>query len=171
MERHADFRTVTADALDYALEACGIEDASLRETLPAAYLRLDAYPEARPTLAALRASGRRTAILSNGTPDMLSALVGFARLDELVDDVLSVEEVGIFKPAPRVYRLACERLGVDPAEICFLSSNAWDVAGAASFGMTVVWVNRAGAVRERLPGAPAAEIASLDALLPLAELR
>lgn len=170
MGRHADFAQVTAEALDYALAACGIEDPSLLETLPSAYLRLAPYPEARATLEALRRRGRRTAILSNGTPGMLSSLVEHAELGPLLDEVLSVEEVGVFKPDARVYRLACDRLALAPREILFLSSNAWDVAGAASFGMTVVWVNRSGAVRERLPGAPAAEVRSLDALLDLAEL-
>ena len=152
---HADFATVTADGLDWALEAAGIADDGLRARLLALYDRLPAYPEVPGVLAALRAQGITTAILSNGTPAMLAAATGAAGIAGLIDRVLSVEEVAIFKPAPAVYALIAPRLGAAPADTLFLSSNGWDVAGAAAFGLTAIWVNRAGAPRERLPHGPA----------------
>lgn len=159
---HADFARVTADGLDWALEAAGISDAALRAHLLALYDRLPAYPEVPGVLAELRAQGVTTAILSNGTPAMLAAATGAAGIT--VDNVLSVEEVGRFKPAPAVYALIEDRLGIPPAEVLFLSSNGWDVAGAAAFGLTPLWINRAGLPVERLPHGPAAVIADLTPL-------
>ena len=167
---HADFWQVTGDALDYALETLGIADAALRERLMSAYLQLDAFPEVAETLARLKNAGLKTAILSNGTPDMLRAAVRHAGLSDLLDDVLSVEEVGVFKTHPRVYRLAVDRLGVPAAAISFQSSNAWDAHAASAFGMRVVWCNRYGQTRERLPGAPDFEVRSLVELPALLEL-
>ncbi len=106
----------------------------------------------------------RTAILSNGSPTMLAAVVNSAGLHEFIDTVLSVEEVGIFKPHPSVYQLVPDRMAVKPENVCFLSANGWDVHGAASFGFKVLWINRAGAPRERLPGDPVGEIVSLAEL-------
>ena len=165
MGRHADFRRVTGDSLDHALDALGLaaED-GLRDALMRAYLRLDAYPEVPAVLRRLRAAGLPCAILSNGSPEMMAAGVGSAGLGDLLDAVLSVESVGVFKPHPSVYRLAVDRLGVRPGEIAFQSSNAWDVHGAAAFGFRCVWVNRAGAAPERLPGAAAAELRDLGGL-------
>jgi 2-haloacid dehalogenase len=164
MGRHADFRQVTADGLDFALASLGIDDPSLRRRLLDLYERLDAYPEARETLARLRAGGRKLAILSNGSPPMLEAAVRNAGLAGLLDAILSVESVGIYKPAPVVYELAPRRLGVAPAEIAFVSSNGWDVHGASAFGFRVAWCNRSGQPAERLPGRPDAEIRSLSEL-------
>ena len=128
------------------------------------YLTLAPFPEVPGVLKALRRAGFMTAILSNGTPDMLAAAVAAADLGGLFDVVMSVEEVGVFKPARRVYQLAVDRLGCPAAAIAFQSSNAWDAHAASAFGMRVVWCNRYGARRERLPGAPDCEIASLDEL-------
>jgi 2-haloacid dehalogenase len=164
MGRHADFWQVTGEALDYAMEALAIDDAPLRARLMDLYREVDAYPDARATLAALRRAGRPAAILSNGSPDMLGAAVTAAGIGTLLDHVLSIEELGLYKPRPEVYALAVERLGVPAGGICFVSSNGWDVAGAAAFGFKAVWVNRAGAPRERLPAGPVAEITGLDAL-------
>jgi 2-haloacid dehalogenase len=163
MGRHADFRQVTADALDYALEALALP-AELRERLLDIYLRLDAYPDARPTLQRLRERGLRTAILSNGSPDMLATAVESAKLGALLDEVLSVESLGLYKPAPAVYRLAVDRLGVEAAHIGFISANGWDAAGAASFGFRTVWVNREAAPTDRLPGKPLVQIRQLAEL-------
>lgn len=165
MGRHVDFRRVTGDALDYAFDAYGIDDAALREDLMQAYMSLDAYPEVTSVLETLRGAGYRTAILSNGSPDMLEAAVDSAGIGDLLDANLSVEEVGIFKPDPRVYRLAVDRLGVPAAGISFQSSNAWDAVGAATFGFQVAWVNRFGQRRERLTAEPQAEISDLNQLL------
>ena len=164
MGHHADFWTVTGDALDYALEVHGIADDALRENLMNAYLRLDAYPEVRGVLGALKAGGLRTAILSNGSPTMLTAALESSGLATLIDDTLSVEAVGIYKPDPRVYRLAVEQLGVAAERISFQSSNPWDTVGAKLFGFSVAWINRFGLARERLPAEPDAELASLEEL-------
>jgi len=164
---HADFWQLTGDALDFALEALQLGDAGLRHRLMNLYLTLDAYPEVPGVLKRLRDAGLRTAILSNGSPAMLEAAVANAGIGDLLDAVLSVEEVRIFKPHPRVYRLAADRLGLAPREIAFQSSNAWDAYAASAFGMRAVWCNRQGAPRERLPGAPDRVISSLAELPPL----
>lgn len=164
MGRHADFWQVTGDALDYAFDSCEIKDDALREDLMQAYLRLDCYPEVPETLARLQQRGMATAILSNGSPEMLKAAVESAGIAELLNAVLSVESVGIYKTDPRTYQLAVDRFGVSPREISFQSSNAWDVAGASSFGFQVAWINRFGQRRERLPYGPHAELKSLSEL-------
>lgn len=164
--RHADFWQVTGDALDFALETLGIVDpgAALRARLMDCYRRLDAYPEVPAALRQLKAAGFATAILSNGTPEMLAAAVEHAGIGGALDQVLSVEEVGIYKPAPAVYRLAVDRLGVPASAIAFQSSNGWDIHGASAFGLRTVWCNRSGQRRERLPGAPDREIRTLAGL-------
>ncbi|MFO1352781.1 MAG: haloacid dehalogenase type II [Gammaproteobacteria bacterium] len=167
MGRYADFQQVTEDALDYALDSFDLGDSGLRRDLMDAYFHLDCYPEVSTVLERLRHGNMRAAILSNGSPAMLEAAVASARLDGLFDAVLSVQEVGIFKPSPRVYQLAVDRLSTQPRAVCFLSSNAWDAAGAASFGFRAVWINRGGQRRERLPDPPEAEIQTLDELPPL----
>ncbi len=168
--RHADFWQVTGDALDFSLETLGLDRPDLRQRLMDLYLSLAPFAEVPGVLARLKAAGLKIAILSNGTPAMLAALVSAAKLDALFDEVLSVEAAGVFKPHPKVYQLAVDRLGVPAGSIAFQSSNAWDVHAAAAFGMTVVWCNRTGQQRERLPGTPAAQmttLAELPALLGL----
>jgi 2-haloacid dehalogenase len=128
------------------------------------YLQLDAYPEVPDALHRVRQAKTRTAILSNGSSTMLSAVVNSANLRRDIDLVLSVHDVGIFKPHPSVYQLVLDRMAVSPEQVCFLSSNAWDAHGAAHFGFKVLWVNRAGLPRERLPGTLAGEITSLAEL-------
>jgi 2-haloacid dehalogenase len=159
--RHADFWQVTADALDFALETLGVTKPGLRDRLMSLYLTLDPFPEVSGVLARLKAAGMRTAILSNGSPAMLDAAVKAAKLETLLDAVLSVEEVGVYKPHPKVYQLAVDRLGIPASAISFQSSNAWDAYAASAFGMKVVWCNRYGQRRERLPGSPDREIQSL----------
>jgi 2-haloacid dehalogenase len=163
-QRHADFWQVTGDALDFALDTLGLDRSGLRDRLMSLYLTLDAYPEVPSTLERLKRAGMRTAILSNGTPDMLAAAVKGASLERLLDAVVSVEEVGAFKPDPRVYQLAVDRLGLPASAIAFQSANAWDAHAASAFGMRVVWCNRFGQRPERLPGAPDQEIRSLAEL-------
>jgi 2-haloacid dehalogenase len=163
-DRHADFWQVTGDALDFALETLGLDGRGLRERLMTLYLTLDAFPEVPATLARLKQAGLRTAILSNGSPRMLAAVVAAARLEPVLDHVLSVEEVGVYKPHPKVYRLAVDRLGGPAAGIAFQSSNGWDAHGASAFGMRVVWCNRYGQRPERLPGRPDHEVRSLAEL-------
>ncbi len=164
MRRHSDFWNITGDALDYAMRSVGLVDADLRETLMQAYLRLDAYPEVPEILRRLRARGLRTAVLSNGSPAMLDAAVRSAGLDALFDATLSIEEVGIYKPDPRIYQLAVDALGVAASEISFQSSNVWDAAGAASFGFRVVWINRTQQPLEYDWVLKAPEIRTLDPL-------
>ena len=164
MGRHEDFWTVTGDALDYAMQAVGIDDAPLRAQLMELYLSLDAYPEVKETLETLKAGKIRTAILSNGSPSMLIAAVKSAGLYELIDAVLSIESVGIYKPHPSVYQLAVDELKVPADRISFQSSNAWDANGAAAYGFKVAWVNRFGQPPEALPGEPQAELSSLAEL-------
>ena len=162
--RHADFWQVTGDALDFTLETLKLSDPRLRERLMSLYLTLEPFPEARDVLHQLKRAGLRTAILSNGSPSMLDAVVGAAKFGDLFDAVLSVEEVGVFKPHPKVYQLACDRLQLAAASISFQSSNAWDAHAASAFGMQVVWCNRYRQQRERLPGMPDREVASLAEL-------
>jgi 2-haloacid dehalogenase len=161
---HADFWQVTGDALDFSLETLGIDIPGLRDRLMMMYLTLDPFPEVPEVLKRLKAAGLRTAILSNGSPKMLDNVVKAAKLDGLLDAVLSVEEVGVYKPHPRVYQLAVERLGIPASAIAFQSSNAWDACAASAFGMKVVWCNRYRQRAERLPGTPDREIRSLAEL-------
>jgi 2-haloacid dehalogenase len=152
---HTDFWRVTQDGLDWALELRGLSaDRALRERLLSLYWQLQAYPEVPQMLRALKAAGINTAILSNGSPDMLQGAVQSASLAELLDDVLSVESVGVFKPAPQVYDMVLQRFGVAKHHVLFVSSNGWDAAAAASYGFVTAWVNRAGLPIDRLPGQP-----------------
>ncbi len=143
----------------------------LRDRLMQLYLTLDPFPEVAAVLRQTRAKGFTTAILSNGTPEMLAAAVGNAALGDLLDLVLSVEEVGVYKPHPKVYQLACDRLGVAANAIAFVSSNGWDAHAAGAFGMRTVWCNRYNQRRERLPGIPDREIRSLSELPQLLAAR
>jgi len=167
MDDYTDFWTVTGNALDFAMEAVGLDDADLRDRLMNAYLTLDAYPEVPDMLAALKARGIKTAILSNGEPKMLRAAVEGAGLADLLDETLSVEDAGIYKPHKSVYQLAVDRLGVPANRISFQSANSWDAVGAAHFGFRVAWCNRFGQPREHMSAQPEAEITSLDQLLPI----
>lgn len=166
-DRYADFWQVTADALDYTLDALDITEPGLHDRLMGLYLQLQTFPEVPETLRRLRAKGVRTAILSNGSPRMLDAVVAHNGLGDLLDAVLSVDAVGVFKTHPKTYQMAVDRLGVPATAISFQSSNAWDAYAASAFGMRVVWCNRYGQRPERLPGRPDVE---LRALTPLPDL-
>ena len=161
---HADFWQVTGDALDFALSTLQLEDSALRARLLNLYMVLSAYPEVPDTLKRLKTAGRKLAILSNGTPAMLAAAAANAGIVDLLDAMLSVEEVKVYKPHPAVYGLACERLNVVAARVCFLSSNAWDAYSAKAFGFRVIWCNRFGQAPERIPETPDAQIATLAEL-------
>ena len=146
MGRHRDFWLVTEDALAYAARSLNLELTDARRArLLDAYLTLEAFPDVRPGLEALRDRGVRLAILSNGEPRMLEAAARSAGIDTLLDTIISVEEVKIFKVSPRVYNLGPERLGVGRSALGFVSSNAWDIAGAASAGLTTFWIQRGAA--------------------------
>ncbi len=169
MGRHRDFWLVTEDALAYAARSLGLDlDARRRERLMEAYLSLAAFPDVRPGLEALRSRGLRLAILSNGEPRMLEAAARSAGIDHLLDMIISVEEVRIFKVSPRVYNLGLERLGVDRSALGFVSSNSWDVNGAASAGLITFWIQRAAAEPpEELGFAANHTVAAITDLAPL----
>jgi 2-haloacid dehalogenase len=161
MEARGDFRRVTEQALGYALDALALPlDTAGRRDLVEAWMSLSAYPEAARALA--RLAPRPCWILSNGTRAMLDPLVDRAGLRAHLAGVLSVDEVGVYKPSPRVYALACERLALPASRIGFVSSNGWDATGAKVGGMTVWWVNRAGLPVERHGPAPDFVVGSLD---------
>ncbi|MCW5700460.1 MAG: haloacid dehalogenase type II [Rhodospirillales bacterium] len=164
---YVDFWHVTGQGLDYALAALGIEDNALRTRLMELYFVLDAFPEVPEVLRTLKDSDFKTGILSNGSPSMLIAAVRRGGLESLLGPLISVDDVGIYKPHPSVYQLAVDRMNVPAEKICFLSANAWDAAGAAYFGLRVVWINRFGTPPEQLPGSPEAEIRTLSELPPL----
>lgn len=169
---HTDFWEVTQNGLDWALEAAGLDgDADLRERLLALYWELQAYPEVPAMLAKLKDMGLQTAILSNGSPPMLEGAVKSAGIGDLLDDVLSVESVGIFKPDSRVYDLVGQRFGCAPDEVLFVSSNGWDAAAGAGYGFDTAWVNRAGEPVDRLPWTPAHVLDDLTAIPDLAGKR
>ena len=167
MGRHEDFWQVTGDALDYAMRRLEMENAPLRAKLMELYLQLDAYPEVIDVLTALKDGGKKTAILSNGAPSMLISAAKNAEIYKLLDDILSAEDVGIFKPHPSVYQIAVDKLKTAPNQIAFMSSNGWDAHGAGAFGFVVAWVNRFGQPRELLPAAPHVELQTLSELPPL----
>jgi 2-haloacid dehalogenase len=141
--RYVDFWTLTERALDFALARVPSADARLRPQYLEAYRALDAYPDAHSALRELKSRGLRTAILSNGTPDMLAAAVDAAKLASELDAVLSVDSLRLYKPRPEVYQLACDFFDAPPPDVVFVSSNRWDVMGADAFGFRTVWVNRA----------------------------
>lgn len=168
---YIDFWHITGQSLDYAMIAVGVADDALRARLMELYYVLDAYAEVPQALETLAANKMKIAILSNGSPSMLIAAARRAGIERLLNDNISADAIGIYKPHPSVYQLAVDRLGIGAERICFLSSNAWDVSGAAHFGLRVVWINRSGSQPEQLPGQPEHEIRSLlelPALLGLA---
>jgi 2-haloacid dehalogenase len=164
MKAYEPFWNVTAEALDHCLAAHGIGDLAVRTALLESYLRLDPYPEVAAMIAALTKLGVRMAILSNGNPEMLEPMVAASPIAGAFEAVLSVDEVKVFKPDPLVYALVEARCGVTADKVCFLSSNCWDAHGAAHFGFRTVWVNRAGAPDDVLPGKPLGQLRDLSQL-------
>jgi 2-haloacid dehalogenase len=158
---YRDFWTLTSAALEWTISALGAS-AAPREELMDIYLRLEPYPEVGEALRALAGSGARLAVLSNGTAAMLDAALGSARLAPLFGMVISVDEIGVYKPDQRVYRHAAQRLGVPAGQIRFVSANPWDAAGARRCGFHVVWVNRNGAPPEYDLATAVLEVAGLD---------
>jgi 2-haloacid dehalogenase len=165
---HCGFWQVTQDGLDYALEAHGIAEPDLRARLLQLYWELQAYPEVPGMLSALKAAGLQTAILSNGSPDMLAGAVDHAGIGDMLDAVLSVETVGIFKPAPQVYDLVGQHFGCARREVLFVSSNCWDACAGAGYGFQVAWANRAGEPLDRLPWKPGHVVGDLTPIPEIA---
>jgi len=146
MERYVDFWRITQDALAYSTKALGLDlSAENQQRLMEAYRTLHAFPDVKPGLQQLKAQGLRLAILSNGAPDMLRSATDSAGIANLLDEIISVDDIKVFKPSPRVYELASVHLGVATEDIGFVSSNSWDVAGATSAGLTAFWIQRAAA--------------------------
>jgi len=168
-DAHTDFWQVTQNGLEWALEASGLQgDPELRERLLALYWELSADPEVPDMLAKLKAAGMNTAILSNGSPDMLNGAVESAGVQEFLDDVLSVEDVQVFKPAAVVYDLVGQRFNCAKDEVLFVSSNGWDAGCATGYGFTTAWVNRAGEPVDRLPWTPNHILSDLTSIPDLA---
>ena len=164
-DAHTDFWEVTQNGLDWALEANGLAgDDALRERLLGLYWELEAYAEVPQMLAQLKAGGMATAILSNGSPDMLQGAVDSAGVGDVLDDVLSVQDVGVFKPHASVYDLVGNRFNCAKSEVLFVSSNGWDAAAAAGYGFQTAWVNRAGEPMDRLPWTPDTVLSDLTTI-------
>ncbi|MGA7433518.1 MAG: haloacid dehalogenase type II [Xanthobacteraceae bacterium] len=162
--RYTDFWTLTERALDYAFARFPSVDRALRQNLLDAYFKLDAFVDARAALENLKARGLSTAILSNGSPPMLEAAVTASGMANVLDTVLSVDAVRAYKPRPEVYALVTARFAVEPQQVAFVSSNRWDVMGAAAFGFRPFWVNRAKMPDEYPEQPPLRVIADLSAL-------
>jgi 2-haloacid dehalogenase len=161
---YEDFWVLTERALDYALARFPSVDRAIKPKLLEAYFELGAFPDARPALETLKARGHPTAILSNGSPKMLAAAVSAARMEDALDQVLSVDTIRIYKPRPEVYALVTNAFSVAPHDVTFVSSNRWDIMGAVAFGFRGIWLNRAGLPDEYPAQAPFQIITDMAAL-------
>lgn len=166
---HADFWQITGNALDWALEASGLTDPKLRDRLMQLYWELSAFPEVPDMLGALKDANIATGILSNGSPEMLQGAVTSAGVGRLLDHVLSVESVGIFKPSPKVYDLVGRAFGCEAANVLFVSSNGWDASAAKGYGFNTAWVNRSGLPVDRLDHKPDHILSDLSGIPALAQ--
>ena len=170
MKSYKSFWNITKDALDYALEFANIEnDEVLKTRLLKLYLEIDAYPEVLETLRNIKKEGIMTAILSNGSSDMLNSAVRSAKIDSCFDAVFSVEQVKVFKPDERVYEMVTNHFNITKSEVLFISSNGWDIAGAARHGYKTVWINRTNLPQDRLAFSPDFVHLDLNSLLPIAK--
>jgi 2-haloacid dehalogenase len=165
MGAYADFWQLTEQALDFALAKVPSVDRQLRGDLLEAYSTLDCYPEVPGILKALRVAGAKLAILSNGSAAMLEAAVKSAAIDNLLDEVFSVDAIGRFKTDPAAYEMVTAAWDLDAASVSFQSSNRWDIAGAGKFGFRTVWINRSGQPDEYPDLPPSAVLPTLDGLL------
>ena len=165
--KHVDFWQLTTDALDWALEAANIKNDALRERLLALYWELSAYPEVADVLQTLKSRGIATGILSNGNPEMLNAAVSSANISSLLDAVMSVEEVGVYKPHDLVYEMVESRFICERDDVLFVSANGWDAAGAASYGYKTAWINRRAEPVDKLYGTPDFVLSDLKPILDL----
>ncbi len=163
-ESYVEFWQVTQDALDFAMETVGLEDAGLRQKLLDLYFKLDSYPEVPSVLQTLKQAGLKTGILSNGSPAMLDGAVQSAGIGESLDAVLSVHDLGFYKPRPEVYEMVTSEFSLARHEVCFMSSNGWDAYAAKNFGFQVCWVNRFGQPEEKLPQTPDRFLSDLNGL-------
>ena len=166
MGRHKDFLQITEDSLDKSMKVFGI-DLSLKSELLSLYRVLSPYPEVKEVLEALKKKSLKLSILSNGTPDLLDQLVKTNNLNNLFDDLFSIEEVKIFKPDSKVYDLPVNKYNIEPKEIFFLSANTWDVSGGGNYGYNAIWVNRNKSTFDNLDYKPKNEVNNLTQLLNL----
>ena len=164
MGEYVDFWHVTGSSLDAAMASLGIRGDALRSRLMELWLKLDAFPDVRDALSGLKNADLKTAILSNGSTTMLTAAVRSAGIHDLLNQVISVDAAGIFKPHPNAYQIGVDKLKVPAERILFVASSAWDAAAAANFGFRTVWVNRTGELGENIPGSAEHEITSLKEL-------
>jgi 2-haloacid dehalogenase len=162
MKEYEDFWKITSDALDYAMETLNINNIKLKKELLSLYLKLEAYPEVKSVLRNIKYMGLKTAILSNGNKKMLETAVSNAKIDDLMDEILSVDECKVYKPASEVYDLVDKKMGVKKENVLFFSSNAWDMHAASNYGFKTIWVNRFEGKLEKLPGTPYKIINSLE---------
>ena len=166
MKKHKNFWQITEDSLDKSMETFQI-DTSLRNDLLSLYKKLSPYPEVKNVLENLKNKSFKLAILSNGTPELLNYLVKSSDLENLFDDIFSVEEVKIYKPDPKVYDIPVNKYKVSKGEITFLSANTWDVSGGGNYGYNSIWVNRNNSVFDKLDYKPKNEIKNLKQLIDL----
>jgi 2-haloacid dehalogenase len=166
MDRHKDFWQVTEDSLDKSIKVFDI-DPSMRNELLNLYKILSPYKEVPDTLKALREKKFKLAILSNGTPSLLDELVKSNHLDNLFDDIFSIEQVGVYKPSSRVYDLPIKKYNINKSEVAFLSANTWDVSGGGNYGYQSIWVNRSNNIFDNLDFKPKYQITDLNKLIQL----
>ena len=170
MKRHKDFWQVTEDSLDKSMKAFKI-DSSMRNELLDLYKKLSTFPEVKEVLQNLKKKDYKLAILSNGTPTLLNELVTSNNLDNIFDDILSIEEVGIYKPDSKVYDMPITKYKIQKEEVAFLSANTWDVSGGGNYGYNSIWVNRNNNIFDNLDYQPKLEIKNLKDLLPNIETK
>ena len=167
MNRHKDFWQVTEDSLDKSMKAFKI-DPSMRNELLDLYKILSTFPEVKEVLQNLKKKDYKLAILSNGTPTLLNELVASNNLDNIFDDIFSIEEVGIYKPDSKVYNLPVKKYQIKKDEVAFLSANTWDVSGGGNYGYSSIWVNRNNNIFDNLDYKPKNEVKNLKQLLDIA---
>ena len=166
MKRHQDFWKVTEDSLDKSMNLFKI-DKSMRNELLNLYKVLNTYPEVKDVLNKLKEKNYKLAILSNGTPELLSELVSSNNLNNIFDDIFSIEEVGVYKPDAKVYDMPVKKYKIQKEEIIFLSANTWDVSGGGNFGYNSIWVNRNNSIFDNLDYFPKKEVKNLSQLLDI----
>ncbi|WP_440921298.1 haloacid dehalogenase type II [Candidatus Pelagibacter sp.] len=166
MDRHKNFWQVTEDSLDKSMKVFDI-DPSMRNELLNLYKILSPYREVPGTLKALKEKKFKLAILSNGTPSLLDQLVKSNHLDNLFDDIFSIEQVGIYKPSSRVYDMPIKKYNISKSEVAFLSANTWDVSGGGNYGYQSIWVNRNNNIFDNLDFKPKYQITDLKKLIQL----
>ena len=166
MDRHKDFWQITEDSLDKSIKVFNI-DPSMRNELLNLYKILSPYKEVPETLKTLKEKKFKLAILSNGTPSLLDELVKSNHLDNLFDDIFSIEQVGVYKPSSRVYDLPIKKYNINKSEVAFLSANTWDVSGGGNYGYQSIWVNRNNNIFDNLDFRPKYQITDLNKLIQL----